>query len=458
MGQTGVYVTTPHKFNVREQSEKICDAGSQQWTGWVHVSDEKNLFYWFFESRNDPSNDPVVIWMNGGPGGSSMMGLFSEMGPCLANDDNNGTSRNEDSWTNFASVIFIDQPAGVGFSMISNSTVGGPDNKLEASRDFDRFLSIFFGDAFPQFSHLPLHIAGESFGGTYVPGFVDYVSRRQQLGVPGTFGNLIRSVTLIDAVVDMLGSGPLGEYDHMCRFNEQGKNKLKLGYDQTTCREIERAVPECEHLSRQCIESYDGNICRAAYEFCSDKIDAFIDPQPGGRFPYDDRLVCNGTAPLCGLNWFDDYLNLPRVQQALGLGRWNFSSVNWDLNSRWQASNEIFMPTTRELTYILDETPTRVLVLNGNNDIVVNTEGQKRVYDQQPWSHQARYRMKTFSGWTWPSRSGRLNIGGEYKAVDKLAFVSVDEAGHTSPGDQREAVAFLMKCWLGVGDPKACPI
>ncbi|KAI1374715.1 alpha/beta-hydrolase [Hypoxylon crocopeplum] len=456
--QKPLLLKTGSKYSVREQTKDICDAGSRQWTGWAHVSDEKSLFFWFFESRNDPLNDPVMIWMNGGPGGSSMMGLFSEIGPCLANGDGNSTYLNEHSWTNFANVIFLDQPAGVGFSMMNNSTMGGPDNELEASRDFDKFLSIFFSEAFPNFSHLPLHITGESFGGTYVPGFVDYISRRQQLGVPGIYGNRIHSITLVDAVIELLGSGSLGQYDHMCRFNKHGENKLRLGYNQSTCGEIEKAVPECERLNRQCVESYDGNICRAAFDFCIEKIESFVNPQLGGRYPYDDRVICNGTLPLCGMDWYDEYLNSVHVQKALGLDRWNFSSINWDLNSRWDVSNEMFIPTTRELAYILDETPTRVLVLNGNNDIIVNTEGQKRVYDQQSWGHQAKYRMETFADWSWPDKSGKLSKGGEFKAVDKLAFVSVDEAGHTSPGDQREAVAFLMKCWLRVGEDAACPI
>ncbi|CAJ2507563.1 Uu.00g087490.m01.CDS01 [Anthostomella pinea] len=446
------------QYIVREQNETVCDAGSRQWTGWIHVTEEKSLFYWFFESRSNPLNDPVMIWLNGGPGGSSMMGLFQEIGPCLTNEYQNGTKFNEHSWTEFANVIFIDQPASVGFSMVNNDTMGGPDNLREASQDFNKFLSVFFEEVFPGFSQLPLHIAGESFGGTYVPGFVEYISRRQQLGVPGTFNGTIHSITLVDAVIDILGSGALGQYDHMCQF-ENGENKKKFGFSKETCAVFEPAVPECERLNRQCLDTYDGNICRAAYIFCAEEIVSSIDPKPGGRNPYDDRILCNGTLPLCGIGSYEQqYLNTAHVQDALGLDHWNFSSVNYDLNSRWTASNEIFLPTTRELTYILDETPTRVFVLNGNNDIVVSTEGQKRVYNQQPWNHQAKYRMEPYVTWSWPDRSGKRHKGGEFKGPDdkrELVFASVDEAGHTSPADQKEAVAYLMKWWVNEGDGSA---
>ena len=259
--------------------------------------------------------------------------------------------------------------------MVNNGTVGGPDNEAEAARDFDRFLSIFFTDVFPQFSHQPFHIAGESFGGTYVPGFVHFIDRRQQMGASDVFRTKIDSVILVDAVIDIIGSGALGQYDHMCRFGADGDNEIPLGYNRTTCRAIETAVPECDRLNRYCLDTYDGHICRAAYEFCADHIEQFIYEGPLSRNPEDDRVSCGGDDdPLCGLGGgIDAYLNSPRVQDALDLPTrpWNFSVVNWDTNTRWEQSNEMYLPTTRELRYILDETDTRVLMLNGNNDIIV---------------------------------------------------------------------------------------
>ena len=57
-------------------------------------------FFWFFESRKDPHKAPLSIWLNGGPGGSSMMGALSENGPCLVNNDSNSTYLNPWSWNN----------------------------------------------------------------------------------------------------------------------------------------------------------------------------------------------------------------------------------------------------------------------------------------------------------------------------------------------------------------------
>ena len=56
-------------------------------------------FFWFFESRKDPHNAPLSIWLNGGPGGSSLMGALSENGPCFVGRDSNSTYLNPWSWS-----------------------------------------------------------------------------------------------------------------------------------------------------------------------------------------------------------------------------------------------------------------------------------------------------------------------------------------------------------------------
>ncbi|GKZ39307.1 hypothetical protein AbraIFM66950_012273, partial [Aspergillus brasiliensis] len=73
-----------HSIRIRQQNESICAAHSAQYTGWLDIG-HKHLFFWYFESQNDPANDPLTLWMTGGPGGSSMIGLFEEVGPCLIN-------------------------------------------------------------------------------------------------------------------------------------------------------------------------------------------------------------------------------------------------------------------------------------------------------------------------------------------------------------------------------------
>lgn len=68
------------------------------------------------ESQDSPSEDPLVLWLTGGPGCSSTLALLAENGPCTVNDDGETTTPNPSSWNKRANVIWVDQPAGVGFS------------------------------------------------------------------------------------------------------------------------------------------------------------------------------------------------------------------------------------------------------------------------------------------------------------------------------------------------------
>jgi cathepsin A (carboxypeptidase C) len=91
-------------------------AGYFDLTGSTDNDGSKNYYFWMFDSKHAVSTDPVVLWLTGGPGCSSVLALLSENGPCTVNPDGQGTTNNPYAWHQNATVIWLDQPAGVGFS------------------------------------------------------------------------------------------------------------------------------------------------------------------------------------------------------------------------------------------------------------------------------------------------------------------------------------------------------
>ena len=91
-----------------------------QFSGYLKVNSTKNMHYWLVESMNDPVNDPVAFWTNGGPGCSGLLGFLTEQGPFRTDNKDLSLSFNEYSWNTVANMVFIESPCGVGFSYSDN--------------------------------------------------------------------------------------------------------------------------------------------------------------------------------------------------------------------------------------------------------------------------------------------------------------------------------------------------
>jgi cathepsin A (carboxypeptidase C) len=137
-----------------------------QYSGYLNATEGRHLFYWFIESQKSPAEDPLILWLNGGPACSSLEGLFLENGPYRVSPDGTKLTYDEYSWNSLANVLYLESPAGVGFSY--------QDNNEYKSNDFDTLKFNFealkqFFVKFPQFKNHKFYITGESYAGVYIP-------------------------------------------------------------------------------------------------------------------------------------------------------------------------------------------------------------------------------------------------------------------------------------------------
>ena len=161
---------------------------TKQYSGFLPVDANQTLFlhYWFVTSSGDPSKDPVAIWMNGGPGCSSIGGFLTELGPFsfTGETDSTGLPTLQDNpygWTTVSSVLFLEQPAGVGYSYAVNGSMTS-DDFIQSQNTYGFLLNWF--KAFPEFSTQDFFITGESYAGIYVPTLANRIVDGNAAGMP----------------------------------------------------------------------------------------------------------------------------------------------------------------------------------------------------------------------------------------------------------------------------------
>ncbi|KZV14035.1 serine carboxypeptidase-like 18 [Dorcoceras hygrometricum] len=157
-------------------------------TGYIGVGEDEDLqlFYYFIESEGDPDKDPLILWMNGGPGCSGFTGLVYEIGPLnfnLSSYDGSLPSfiLNPYSWTKIASIIFIDSPVGTGFSY-TNSPEGYYRSDTKLSTDNHMFLRKWLL-THPSFLKNRLYMAGDSYGGKIAPMVAFEIAKGNEAGL-----------------------------------------------------------------------------------------------------------------------------------------------------------------------------------------------------------------------------------------------------------------------------------
>lgn len=149
----------------------------RHYAGYVTVNETNGraLFYWFYEAATNPDQKPLVLWLNGGPGCSSVgYGATQEIGPFIVGTDGHGLRFNNYSWNKEANMLFLESPVGVGFSYSNTTTDYDSLGDAFTANDAYTFLHKWFLK-FSSYRTRTFYIAGESYAGKYVPELAELI-------------------------------------------------------------------------------------------------------------------------------------------------------------------------------------------------------------------------------------------------------------------------------------------
>lgn len=407
----------------------LCDAQVKQYSGYFSFgSSKKQYFYWMFESRSDPANDPTVMWLTGGPGCSSMTGLLFENGPCTISADGKSTINNPYSWNTKANVVWVDQPPGTGFS---KGSWDHDENGI--AEDMYQFLQTFF-KAMPKFNR-KFFVTGESYAGHYIPAVTHRIFDGNNNLAPGDIKIDLKGMGIGNGLTD-----PQEQFkwypDMMCKGGGHAPPAINSSIE---CALLHAAVPICGASLAKCNAPSRANItaCATAYEECNL---AFQLPyQATGMNPYDMRIKC-AKPPLC-YDMSNDvkFLNDPHVQKQLGVDM-NFQSCNLLVNKFFMTD---FMRNYHQLIPPMLAGGVDVLIYAGDQDFICNWLGNEKWTLALDWAHRDEFNAAE----TTPYIVNGKEVG-ELRTVHNFHFLRVYQGGHMVPMDQPEAALGMLNALL----------
>ncbi|KIJ51018.1 hypothetical protein M422DRAFT_65598 [Sphaerobolus stellatus SS14] len=411
-----------HRVRVKQNGASFCDDSVRSYTGYLDI-EARHLFFSFFESRSDPKNDDLVLWTNGGPGCSSSIGLYMELGPCRITSANT-TEYNPYSWISNANVFFIDQPVGVGFSYADHGESVGTSE--EAAKDISAFMRIFL-DTFIEFQGRPFHLSGESYGGRYIPTFGAQIYDDNTKAVAAGLAPInLKSLIIGNGITDTARLIPT-YYDIQCTAAS-----VEPFQDISACVRMKKAIPRCERLLQEsCVDIYDQMGCEAAEKFCQSEI---MGPfQATGKNVYDVSRPCEGgMETLCYpiTTTIADFLNRPETRAALGVDEnlGNYTGCSSDVMKAFVSHLDRFSHKAQFYVAELLERGIDVLIYVGTYDLICNWE----TFAAQP-----------LRDWTVDGKKA-----GRTRSFGGLTYATIEGAGHMVPYDKPVEALALVNRWL----------
>ncbi|XP_059633362.1 serine carboxypeptidase-like 34 [Cornus florida] len=403
----------------------------KQYAGYVTVNQThgRALFYWFFEAMEKPEKKPLLLWLNGGPGCSSIgYGEAEELGPFFPQKGQPELKFNNYTWNRVANLLFVESPVGVGFSYTNTSSDIKQLGDSITAKDSYIFLVNWF-KRFPQYKSHDFYISGESYAGHYVPQLSEYifdsnknVSKEDYINLKGFMvGN-----ALLDDETDQTGMIDYA-WDHAVISDRVYKDvKSKCNFSE------ENPSDDCNNALNEYFAVYD----------IIDMYSLYTATCVDSNFSSTRQLrpIIQGIAPQlfskingwhkrptgydpCASDYTEVYMNRPDVQEALHANvtnipyPWTHCSDNITF---WGDAPASILPIIKKLI----AGGLRVWVYSGDTDgripvtstrLTLNKLGLNTTEEWSPWYTK----HKQVGGWT--------------IMYDGLMFVTVRGAGHEVP-------------------------
>ncbi|KAM0881645.1 hypothetical protein ACQ4PT_032807 [Festuca glaucescens] len=405
-----------------------------QYSGYVTVSEVhfRELFYYFVEAPYEASTKPLILWLNGGPGCSSLgYGAMTELGPFRVNPDGKTLSRNKQAWNNLANVIFLESPAGVGFSYASNDT-NNNDNVGDRRTAEDTFVFLLnWLERFPEYKGRDFYIAGESYSGHYVP----------QLATVIEFMNELHGSTLINLRGIFVGNPYLDDYK-----NEKGELEFLWSHGVISDEGWAGILANCTFSP-----SDDWPCTVAALKPRKGNFDHYNIYAPlclqeplTGTFYSSSYLA--GYDP-CADHYVEAYMNIPKVQEALHTrANTSWSGCSEDVGLEYNPGPVSVVPTISRLI----KRGLSVWLFSGDMDSICSITATR--YSVKDLNLPV---TKPWRPWYTPDSE----VGGyvqQYKGG--FTFASVRGAGHRVPTYQPKRALVLLYSFLkGILPPDDVP-
>jgi carboxypeptidase C (cathepsin A) len=431
---------------------------------------DRQLFYWLISpSLVNATNDaPLVIWLNGGPGYSSLVGLFLENGPIrLVN--RTALKTNPHSWhTAPAWVLYVDQPVGTGLSFDAKQQFCTNDDCI--CDNFHHFLQQFLwlhrDDMLVQNNRgndvytlsRPLYFAGESYAGHYIPTIIDYIVQLNK-NPNDTKENELFPTIDIDIAGAAIGNGYM---DPLTGWNNA---QVEYGFglvDLSQKAFLDTKEMECNQLvndeaDEEAIDCLESNFCEYAVKDAKAEI---CDYDARLWFPagQQSKLYPPGRVEL------EAYLNDQSVLEAIHAIAFAEHSRKFRVSSGavGSALGDYYelQSVSQAAVRILHEN-IRLLFYNGIMDLMCDHFTNEKFLSQLSWKGRSEWVMAKRYAWNpfWQYNHEKGNIGiliqrpsGFAKQHDGLYFLKILDAGHLVPMDQPEVSLEMMKTFLR-GDP-----